>query len=109
MARTHSAVVEMSQIAQVHNQLRRASRSPGPVASSINENTVVRVAAVMEHHLEKRFRRKVTIRQQPRPSLRDLLGPWDAGTDWPDICMRTLFVLRHFIVHHNGRYRPHRL
>jgi len=109
MARPVRAVEDIGRIVHIHNKVRCVFSVPGPVASFVNENTVVRAAAVMEHYLERRFRRRVPVRKQKRRTEEDLLGPWDAGADWPDVCMRTVFVLRHFIVHLGGRYRPRSL
>jgi len=103
------AVTDMTRIARIHDQLRSAFALPGPVASFVNENTVVRAAAAMEHHLMARVRRRVTVSCKRTLTLPDLLGDWQANSDWPDICVRTLFVLRHFIIHLGGRYRPRAL
>ena len=109
MARATRALAETSRIADIHNRLRREFALPGPVASFVNENTVVRAAAAMEHYLMKRVRRRVTVSCKRILTLKDLVGDWQANSDWPDICVRTLFVLRHSIVHLEGRYRPRSL
>jgi hypothetical protein len=109
MARVHSAQLEMGRLVQTHNLLRCAFATPGPVAHVVNENTVVRSAAAMEYHLGRRCRRRASARPKRHPTAQDLLGDWDPQTDWPDVCMRTLFLLRHFIVHLRGRYSPRSL
>jgi hypothetical protein len=99
----------MNRIVRTHVALRSAFRIPGTVASFINENTVVRTAAVMEHHLVRRTRRRIAVSRQKVLKLQDLLGDWCAESDWPDTCVRTVFVLRHFIIHLGGCYRPRSL
>ena len=109
MPRPVRAVEDMSRIVHIHNKVRCVFSVPGPVASFVNENTVVRAAAVMEHHLEKRLRRTVPVRQKKTFRLADMLGDWHAPPDYADACVRTLFLLRHFVVHLEGRYRPRSL
>jgi len=73
MARATRALAEIGRIADIHNRLRREFALPGPVASFVNENSVVRAAAVMEHHLMKRVRRRVTVRRKRTLTLQDLV------------------------------------
>jgi len=102
----HRAVSDMIEIIEIHNQIRDVFKAPGKVASFVNENTIVRTAAVMEEHLTCRFRCRAPASGKKHPQLEDLLGPWCPTADSPDICMRTLFLMRHFIVHLGGIYQP---
>ena len=113
MRRQHRAITEISQIISHHDALRCFFPHPGPTASFVNENTVVRAAAVVERHIERRARRLKRV--APGKPLRlseaatEVLGPWGKNADWPDVCIRALLVLRHMIVHLDGKYRPGRL
>ncbi len=110
MRKAHAAAQDLAEIISFHNTIRCRFQRPSALAHFVNENTIVRAAAVMEHHLVERARRRIPTKQKRHLQLvRDLLGPWTGNGDWPDVCMRTLFVLRHCVVHLNGRYRPRSL
>ncbi len=70
------------------------SREPGTKEGHfINENTVVRLAAMME---------AVCINAPGGKATHE--------TDWPEVCVRTLFLLRNIIVHEtDGHFQPDRL
>lgn len=108
---TSKAALDIGHIVRLHNELRDAFEFPGAVASFVNENTVVRAAATVERHLERRARRAIPVSRKKQLVLEDMLGNWPgaAASDWGDTCVRTLFVLRHFVVHLGGQYRPRRL
>lgn len=85
-------VADLKAILDVHNDVRqRLYPRPGAKASVVNENTVVRTAAILEAAGRK-------------PS-----GPLAPRASSEEICIRTLFLFRHFIVHLRGIYRPRKL
>lgn len=85
-------LAELELIASIHSDIRgRLYRWPGDRAHFVNENTLVRLAAVLDAG-----GRKPSGKMIPRAT-------------WPEVCVRTVFLLRHMIVHLDGMYRPRKL